>query len=175
MKITYPADRDMSNGFLQQHLMMKCQKEYEQGKPTDSYVLNSVAQLFTVFEHPDTPQRLVICSTKNIQAYNNVARWFSAAVPCTTNDFVSFVLSYASLVDAMKNDEAYDYYKNAPCLVIMYPELVQSAQWAVGKFYDILESRKKALLVFTTNVSDLKNAIGALNMDYLLSMEGFTI
>jgi len=174
MKIIYPANRDMSNGFLQQHLMVKCSKEYEQGKPTDSYVLESVEKLFHVFDSQE-PSRLVICSTKNVRAYNNVARWFSAAVPCTTNDFVSFVVSYAELVDAMKNDEAYDFYRNAPCLAIMYPELVQSAQWAIGKFYDILESRKKALLVFTTNVSDLKNAIGALNMDYLLSMEGFTI
>jgi hypothetical protein len=173
MKTLFPADlRDperTGKPNVQTFLIQNFLKEYELGAPPPE-VRGPVERLMTYLDG-EKPWAVVYDESISPPTLYSVAKWLAIAYACT-KEKRAIHTSYSDLVDSIRSgSELADLARQRTFLILLFPEMVQNADWARAKVLDML-LQKKHVVVMTMNPRDAGAVLGEIIIKTIQSCAG---
>lgn len=161
MAILFPKDFKNSdkqeNPRVASFLVKNFTMEYQAGVPAKE-IVDYVSRLL-VYLDEKKPWAVVVSKAIAPPTLMLIARWTVIAYACT-KEMRAVYASYTDIVDSIRSDgELADAARRTPFLIVLFPELVQNADWATAKFLDMI-IQKKNVVIMTTNPKKLGKIFG---------------
>lgn len=152
--ILFPQTRNKDNAILSKYLLEEWRTETQEGKPPEP-LKDGIVEL----AEQAASNKWIILECTDPELAHLVANWMALAHICTHEQKV-IVATYNAIVQSIRREtEMLDVYTRAPYMIVLFPETVKGADWAQGRFLDLI-LKKPRLVVVTTDVDEMSLSVG---------------